>query len=558
MNLRTKIWLTLAVALVGVIGPLFLIFTLILGDDFDRLAGELAKLHARRVAELVGHQQRALGLLATDWGEWDDAYAYLLDRDPEFIDSNLTDDINEATDTDLLLILDTRGERVVAAANTRPATQSEELLRRLTELLVTKGVNGVEREEPALGVLATPHGPLLFGASPVLTSEGEGPNRGVLVMARLLDPALIAQWRELSQGAFDIVPWSHVREALTPPEAEALLSRGEAVRKVGGEMVGYGRIIDYRGEPAYLIRAESQQAVYAQGRATLGVLSTLLFTALLLFAAMAIGLLERSVLSRLVRLDRAVAHVRQHEARGEEVAQVAAEGSDEVSRLAGTIDAMVADLAGSLHEKEVLLREIHHRVKNNMQVISSLLNMQADSVDDAGTRQALKESRDRVRSMALVHEKLYQSSGFARLDFGGYLRGLTAAIANANGSIAERVAIDYELEPLEVELDTAVYCGLVTNELISNAFEHAFPLNVPGRLRITLRREGERGVELEVGDDGAGLPEGLRIHGATTLGLRLITNLVERQLGGELTVESGPEGGATFRVRFTEPERDTP
>ena len=126
MNLRKKIWLALTVALVGVVGPLFLLFAFVLGGDFDRLAGELAKLHARRVAEVVAHQQRALTLLATDWGEWDDTYAFLADRNGEYLDSNFTDDINDSTETDLLLILDNAGERAAVAAQTRPSAVSGE------------------------------------------------------------------------------------------------------------------------------------------------------------------------------------------------------------------------------------------------------------------------------------------------------------------------------------------------------------------------------------------------------------------------------------------------
>ena len=424
---------------------------------------------------------------------------------------------------------------------------SGELLSRLIAVLMERGVVSGENEEALSGVIATPHGPLLFGASPVLTSEGEGPSRGAMVMARLVDDTLIGEWRELLQGRFVLLDWSAAARELGDGEEDALVAAHELVRKRHGEMTGYGRLLDYAGRPAYLIRAETEQAVYAQGRTTLAVLSALLFIALLLFAALTVGLLERSVLSRLTRLDRAVARI---DDRGgdKEVAAIAAADDDEVSRLAGTVDAMVGELARSLHEKEVLLREIHHRVKNNMQVISSLLNMQAAGFDDERTRHALNESRDRVRAMALVHEKLYRTERFARIDFAEYLRSLTAAIAHSAGALAERVRIDYELEPVEVELDAAIHCGLVTNELITNAFEHAFPDGREGTLRIVLCRSDEGRVELTVADDGVGL--GDRAEASDSLGLRLVTNLVERQLKGELRIES--EGGSVFHIRFDE------
>ncbi|GAB6043901.1 sensor histidine kinase [Endothiovibrio diazotrophicus] len=552
MNLRKKIWLVLAVTLAGVLGPLFLLFAYLLGNDFDRLAGELARLHVRRVVELVAHQQRTLGVLATDWGEWDDAYTFVADHNQAFVDSNITPDINQATETDLILILDNADQPLVAAATTRAPMVGETLARRATEALVARNFTAAENEESLSGLVSTSHGALMFGASPILSSANEGPNRGAMVMARLIDPALLKQWQELLQGKFALFDWNRAAEELSAGEIKELTRLPELISRRGGEMVGYGRLLDVDGNPAYLIRVEPQQAVYAQGRITLEMLSALLFAALALFAVTIALLLKRSLLSRLERLDRAVG--RMGDAEGErEVRAIAAAADDELGRLAGSVDAMVGELSRSLREKEVLLREIHHRVKNNMQVISSLLNMQADGIDDPHTCQALRESRDRVRSMALVHEKLYRTEQFSRLDFAEYLRSLTAAIARSSGALAERVEIRFELEPVELELDTAVYCGLVTNELITNAFEHAYPGGRAGVLRIALRRAGDGAIELVVADDGCGLPEELAVGESATLGLRLVTNLVERQLGGELRI--GRDGGSRFHIRFHEPER---
>ncbi|WP_459870927.1 histidine kinase dimerization/phosphoacceptor domain -containing protein [Endothiovibrio diazotrophicus] len=206
----------------------------------------------------------------------------------------------------------------------------------------------------------------------------------------------------------------------------------------------------------------------------------------------------------------------------------------------------------SLGEKEVLLREIHHRVKNNMQVISSLLSMQGQYVDDEETRRVLEDSRSRVRSMALVHEKLYQTEDFSRIDFADYLRGLVSNVVGAYAHGGRRIALHYDLEPLGLGLDVAIPCGLITNELISNAVKYAFPER-NGEIRVALHRcdfDGAPGIELVVADDGIGLPPGFDCENAPSLGLRLVTQLTRHQLRGRVVIDL--ERGSEFRVLFPE------
>ena len=207
----------------------------------------------------------------------------------------------------------------------------------------------------------------------------------------------------------------------------------------------------------------------------------------------------------------------------------------------------------SLAEKEVLLREIHHRVKNNMQVISSLLSMQSQYVEGEEIRRALEESRLRVRSMALVHEKLYQTTDLSSIDFADYLRGLAGKVVGAYAHGGVHIELRYDLEPLSLGLDVAVPCGLITNELISNAVKYAFPSGRAGSIRVELHRcevEGLSGLELVVADDGVGLPEGFDLDRVASLGLRLVSQLTRHQLHGR--VEFSGERGAEFRVWFPE------
>lgn len=211
-------------------------------------------------------------------------------------------------------------------------------------------------------------------------------------------------------------------------------------------------------------------------------------------------------------------------------------------------------IKASLAEKDVLLREIHHRVKNNLQVVSSLVSLRANHVEDPGLRAMFSEVRDRVRAMAMVHEKLYESGGPARLDFAAYAESLTRALWRAHGAGAAGVRLNLRIEPVPLTLSEAVPCGLVLNELASNALKHAFP-GGRGVLAVSLTMEpGGSRVTLRVQDDGVGLPVDLDWRDTRTFGLRLVHMLAE-QLGG--TVELGPAPGADFRVIFPLREPET-
>lgn len=202
----------------------------------------------------------------------------------------------------------------------------------------------------------------------------------------------------------------------------------------------------------------------------------------------------------------------------------------------------------SLREKEVLLREIHHRVKNNLQVVSSLLAMQAETTSDARSQDVLRESIHRVRSMSLIHERLYQSDTLSVIDFGEYARALAGFLVRSY-SVAGPVRLVVEADSVTLNIETAVPCGLVLNELVSNALKHAFTGPDGGTLTIGVRR-GEHGTcTLSVQDTGPGIPPGLDLQHTTSLGLQLITALTQ-QIKGTLTVEN--RCGACFHITFRE------
>ncbi len=207
-----------------------------------------------------------------------------------------------------------------------------------------------------------------------------------------------------------------------------------------------------------------------------------------------------------------------------------------------------AQLKASLKEKETLLQEIHHRVKNNMQVIISLLRLQSRKIKDVKNTKILEESQDRIKSMALVHERLYQFGNLSKVDMSGYLKKLINGLFRSYGVNTDRIAVKFEIEDISFGLDIAIPFGLIVNELVSNSLKYAFPRGKEGEIKITLSAINNEKVVLVVRDNGIGIGEDIDFRHSESLGLELVTILVEDQLDGD--IELNRTGGTTFRIRF--------
>ncbi|HET7152481.1 MAG TPA: PAS domain-containing protein, partial [Candidatus Kapabacteria bacterium] len=205
-------------------------------------------------------------------------------------------------------------------------------------------------------------------------------------------------------------------------------------------------------------------------------------------------------------------------------------------------------IRGSLQEKEVLLKEVHHRVKNNMQVISSLLNLQGEYIRDSYDKELFRDSQTRVKSMALVHELLYQSKDLAQVNFRDYISTIVEQLFSFHSVSMGKINLDIRVGEVQLGIDTAIPCGLIINELVSNALKYGFPGERKGNVIIDFSKEKDHYTCI-VADDGVGLPANIEVENTSSLGLQLVHTLT-RQLGGKLTLDRN--NGTRYLITFIE------
>ncbi len=207
----------------------------------------------------------------------------------------------------------------------------------------------------------------------------------------------------------------------------------------------------------------------------------------------------------------------------------------------------IAGLRAALREKEFLLREIHHRIKNNIQIIASLLRLEAGKSDDDRLKAALLVCQSRIRSIALIHEKLYQSTDLSSVDLGDYARTLALELFRLYGADERGVRLDVRTEGVRMLTKKAVSCGLILSELVVNAFKHAFPSGRPGMIAIEVSSQGQGRTSLVVSDDGIGLPADFDARKTGRLGMQIVSDLV-KQIDGEMHIDTAK--GTTYRILF--------
>lgn len=207
---------------------------------------------------------------------------------------------------------------------------------------------------------------------------------------------------------------------------------------------------------------------------------------------------------------------------------------------------MEEQIRKSLEEKGFLLKEIHHRVKNNLQIIISLFNLQANYIHDEKAATAIREGQDRIRSMSLIHERFYQSEGLSKIDFDDYINRLCETLVHSSDSNAQKITLQVNAEKISLDIDTAVPCGLIINELVSNAIKFAFTSRVTGIIKVDFKKS-DTGFELRVSDNGIGLPQGFDYENSDSLGIQLISALAS-QIDGTLYVIN--DNGLSVTIKF--------
>ena len=227
------------------------------------------------------------------------------------------------------------------------------------------------------------------------------------------------------------------------------------------------------------------------------------------------------------------------------------EGTMVLSSIVDISDRRIKEIKieAALREKDILLAEVHHRVKNNLQVINSLLALQSAKIKDDATLALMIESQNRIKSMAMIHQTLYESRDFTFVDFHSFLDRIVPSLVSAYAVNPRRITLSIRADKVSLPIQAAIPCGLIVNELVANALKHAFPGDARGRIDVELDRDAEGKIVLSVSDDGVGMPDGVDLANAATLGLQLVALLAD-QLGGALVVN--PARPTRFCVRFPE------
>ncbi len=307
------------------------------------------------------------------------------------------------------------------------------------------------------------------------------------------------------------------------------------------------------------VRLQGEQQQSANKNAAFLYNIILIISLAAVFSAIVFGyVVTRNISSPVTKLKEAAIDI----GKGNFDTKIELDAKDEIGELAGAFSKMAKDLQkllaerklaedqikASLKEKEVLLQEVHHRVKNNLQVISSLLNLQSEQIQEEKSRAMLKDSQNRILSMSLIHEKLYQSKDFAKIDFNEYVRELVDDLFQSYGDDAGKIALNINVGTVSLGIDSAIPCGLIINELVTNSLKYAFPGGRKGELNISLRPTNGNMIELIVGDNGVGIPEDVDFKKTASLGLHIVTMLVEGQLYGEISLDRSK--GTEFKIKF--------
>jgi two-component sensor histidine kinase/sensor domain CHASE-containing protein len=526
-------------------------------SDLEELDKLNASRNVGRLLSVLENYNNDIRVLVEDWAVWDDSYNFMDNRNAEFIDSNIDDtSFLPPLNIESIIFVRPSGEIFFDVSydlnEEEFTTTPEDLLNSFKP--GSPLMDPLTLEEGLLGPIQLSDRIVFVSAYPVLTSEGEGPPKGLLVMTRRFTPALIERVGDIVQIDSSVIS---LETAELDPALSSLLpilrsSSEPLVQVVSRETIeGFALIQDIYGEPILLLKATMPREIFLAG--TSNSTNTLFYVliVILFIGAITTLLMERNLLTRIGSVTREMEKVAES---GSLDHRVPVEGEDEISGMADLMNLMLEkiqrgheELETTLKQKDLLVREVHHRVKNNLQALQSLIDYRMATVKDNQTRKMLIEEKGSIRAMGLIHQQLYESENLMTINFSEYLSALSERLSRSY-STSGGPEIKVRTEKSSINLDTALPVGLIVNELLSNSLKHAFPLNGDGLIEVSLVMEDDIFV-LTIKDDGKGLPESFSTEKSTGFGLTLVNSLVE-QLGGSIDYSTAP--GTTITIRFTE------
>ena len=592
-SLKSKVMLILIGIFVLCGAAEYAIHRLIIYPSFLALERDEAQKDLERSVQTLKREIHRLDTLANVWSARIDTYEFVKTPFEDYVRSRPILSSLLENSVNLIYIFDIDG-RVIwrkiynldAAGEMHLADFPKYELPKVHPLITHSTDAGSHSEVNLSGIFMSDPGPMLIASRPILIGSNKGPIRGVFVVGRLLRDYMVKDLADQTHVDFQIIP---IPTGGVPDTIKEIANRltPESPYWVEMESDKHLQIFtifpDIKGDAGLLIGARVPRKISARGYTTIRFILIATMASAVVVLIVMFFLLQRTILEPITNL---TYHALSVGYSGDLSTRIPMHRPDEIGVLAMGFYEMVtklrkiqegletrvrlrtADLTalnekleqevlerkraeekikGSLKEKEMLLKEIHHRVKNNLQVVSSMLKIQSEYSQDKKTVEMFQESQNRVRSIALIHEMLYQSKNLSKIDFSEYIQPITANLMRTYGVDPIRIKLNINVKNVFMDLDRAIPCGLIINELFSNVLKHAFPEGRQGEVLIDLFQESSQEFTLLIKDDGVGLPIGMDFKNTDSLGLQLVNALVD-QLGGAIVFEG--RVGTTFRITF--------
>jgi len=542
--------------------------------SFQQIENNIVIEHTLQTKNGILDELADINNIVGDWAGWRDTRDFALGDYPEYIDDNMMNASYTTLEVNFMWIGDADGHELFAkdvdldsGAETAFSDNLREYIADHPRLTHFSTVT-----DSMTCIVNLPDGLVMLASQPIRDSNNTGTIAGSLIMGKYLDSRWLQILAEKTRLTVATYRWDDPALPAPIQAAKDGWQDTEAVKTYivnDDTIVGLTAINDIDGHPAGIVTVEQPRIIFRAGWNSLSVFFGATTVIAVLMVLVMVILLDQMVLKRVTDLG---AHLTQITRSGDLSQRLAVRGTDELSELMQTLNGMMdtiqtsdealraahdtleqrvsertSALSVALSEKNALLKEVHHRVKNNLQIITSLLNLQARGVDDPNTLALLHDSQSRVRSMALVHEKLYQSEALDRINFKNYLQDLVGYLYRLYWHRDGRVEFLVQAENIELSIDTAVPCGLLVNELITNSLKHAFPDGTDGgKVEVRFWAE-ENGYKMVVADNGVGLPPEFDMQQNSSLGIQLIKSLT-RQLDGNVVISA--KEGVSVTISF--------